>query len=71
MQFLDDGMRWRIAGILEAGQSQVQIPRDFNVMPSVLFYLWKQFKNAAVIEKKLEQYVQDPQWLMKIAICPL
>ncbi|GBM21753.1 hypothetical protein AVEN_118280-1 [Araneus ventricosus] len=35
-QRLDDGMRWRIVGRLEAGQSQVQICREFNLTPSVV-----------------------------------
>ncbi|GBM29736.1 Transposable element Tcb2 transposase [Araneus ventricosus] len=35
-QRLDDGMRWRIVGRLEAGQSQVQICRKFNLTPSVV-----------------------------------
>ncbi|GFU55430.1 HTH_Tnp_Tc3_2 domain-containing protein [Trichonephila clavipes] len=30
-QRLDDGMRWRIVGRLEAGQCQVQICREFNL----------------------------------------
>ncbi|GBN40899.1 hypothetical protein AVEN_50297-1 [Araneus ventricosus] len=35
-QRLDDGMRWRIMLRLEAGQSRVQICREFNLTPSVV-----------------------------------
>ncbi|GBM84655.1 hypothetical protein AVEN_136685-1 [Araneus ventricosus] len=51
-QRLDDGMRWRIVGRLEAGQSQVQICREFNLTPSVLCNLWKQFQDTGSIERK-------------------
>ncbi|GBL75556.1 hypothetical protein AVEN_154895-1 [Araneus ventricosus] len=51
-QRLDDGMRWRIVGRLEAGQSQVQICREFNLAPSVVFNLWKQFQDTGSIERK-------------------
>ncbi|GBM14259.1 hypothetical protein AVEN_167339-1 [Araneus ventricosus] len=49
---LDDGMRWRIVGRLEAGQSQVQICREFNLTPSVVRNLWKQFQDTGSIERK-------------------
>ncbi|GFV10834.1 uncharacterized protein TNCV_4706031 [Trichonephila clavipes] len=39
-QRLDDGMKWRIVGRLEAGQYQVQICRDFTLTPSVVCNLW-------------------------------
>ncbi|GBN89465.1 hypothetical protein AVEN_258463-1 [Araneus ventricosus] len=51
-QCLDDGMRWRIVGRLEAGQSQVQICREFNLMPSVVRNSWKQFQDTRSIERK-------------------
>ncbi|KFM76555.1 hypothetical protein X975_12185, partial [Stegodyphus mimosarum] len=51
-QRLDDGMRWQIVGRLEAGQSQVQICREFNLMPSVMCNLWKQFQDTGSIERK-------------------
>ncbi|GBN58365.1 Transposable element Tc1 transposase [Araneus ventricosus] len=51
-QRLDDGMRWRIVGRLEAGQSQVQICREFNSTPSVVCNLWKQFQDTGSIERK-------------------
>ncbi|GBN94518.1 hypothetical protein AVEN_228320-1 [Araneus ventricosus] len=51
-QRLDDGMRWRIVGRLEAGQSQVQICREFNLTPSVVCNLWKQFQDTGSIERK-------------------
>ncbi|GBM45040.1 Transposable element Tc1 transposase [Araneus ventricosus] len=54
-QRLDDGMRWRIMGRLEAGQSQVQICREFNLTPSVVCNLWKQFQDTGSIERKPEQ----------------
>ncbi|GBL82680.1 Transcription factor Sox-6 [Araneus ventricosus] len=51
-QRLDDGMRWRIVGRLEASQSQVQICREFNLTPSVVCNLWKQFQDTGSIERK-------------------
>ncbi|GBO12557.1 hypothetical protein AVEN_206075-1 [Araneus ventricosus] len=51
-QCLDDGMRWRIVGRLEAGQSQILICRKFNLTPSVVCNLWKQFKDTGSIERK-------------------
>ncbi len=33
---LEEGMRWRIVGRLEAGQSQVQVARELSVTPSVV-----------------------------------
>ncbi|GBL71645.1 hypothetical protein AVEN_62927-1 [Araneus ventricosus] len=51
-QSLDDGMRWRIVGRLETGQSQVQICREFNLTPSVMCNLWKQFQDTGSIERK-------------------
>ncbi|GBN69148.1 hypothetical protein AVEN_128501-1 [Araneus ventricosus] len=51
-QRLDDGMRWRIVWRLEAGQSQVQICREFNLTPSVVCNLWKQFQDTGSIERK-------------------
>ncbi|KFM75524.1 hypothetical protein X975_13998, partial [Stegodyphus mimosarum] len=51
-QSLNDGMRWRIVGRLEAGQSQVQICREFNLTHSVMCNLWKRFQNTGSIERK-------------------
>ncbi|GBM60679.1 hypothetical protein AVEN_62629-1 [Araneus ventricosus] len=51
-QRLDDEMRWRIVGRLEAGQSQIQICREFNLTPNVVCNLWKQFQNTGSIDKK-------------------
>ncbi|GBN48829.1 Transposable element Tc1 transposase [Araneus ventricosus] len=51
-QRLDDGMRWRIAGRLEAGQSQVQICREFDLTSSVVCNLRKQFRDTVSIERK-------------------
>ncbi|GBM02765.1 hypothetical protein AVEN_40831-1 [Araneus ventricosus] len=51
-QRLDDGMRWRIVGRLEAGQSHVQICIEFNLTPSVVCNLWKQFQDTGSIERK-------------------
>ncbi|CAL1282694.1 unnamed protein product [Larinioides sclopetarius] len=48
----NDGMRWRIVGSLEAGQSQVQICKDFNLMASVVCNLWKQFQDTGSIQRK-------------------
>ncbi|GBM14601.1 Transposable element Tcb2 transposase [Araneus ventricosus] len=52
-QRLDDGMRWRIVGRLEAGQYQFQICREFNLTPSVVCNLWKQFQDSGFIKRKL------------------
>ncbi|GBM97617.1 hypothetical protein AVEN_165875-1 [Araneus ventricosus] len=54
-QRLDDGMRWRIVGRLEAGQSQVQISIEFNLTPSVVCNLWKQFQDTGSIKRKAVQ----------------
>ncbi|GBN94639.1 hypothetical protein AVEN_222604-1 [Araneus ventricosus] len=56
-QRLYDGMRWRIVGggAPEPGQSQVQIFREFNLTPSVVCKLWKQFHYTGYIERKPEQ----------------
>ncbi|GBL92896.1 hypothetical protein AVEN_54558-1 [Araneus ventricosus] len=51
-QRLDNGMRWRIVRRLEAGQSQVQICREFNLTSSVVCNLWKQFQDTGSIERK-------------------
>ncbi|GBN29465.1 hypothetical protein AVEN_196838-1 [Araneus ventricosus] len=51
-QRLNDGIKWRIVGRLEAGQFQVQICREFNLTPSVLCNLWKQFLDTGSIERK-------------------
>ncbi|GBN38921.1 hypothetical protein AVEN_103449-1 [Araneus ventricosus] len=51
-QHLDDGMRRRIVGRLEAGQSQVQICREFNLTPSVVCNFWKHFQDTGSIERK-------------------
>ncbi|GBO11641.1 Transposable element Tc1 transposase [Araneus ventricosus] len=45
-------MRWRIVGRLEASQSQVQICREFNLTPSVVCNLWKQFQDTRSIKRK-------------------
>lgn len=45
-QYLDDGMER-----LEIGQSQVQVPRDFNITPNVELKLRKQFNNPEFIER--------------------
>lgn len=49
---LDDGMRWRIVGRLEAGQSQLQVATEFNITPSVVSNLWKQFLETGSISRK-------------------
>lgn len=54
-QRLDHGMMSRNAGRQETRQSQVKIPRDFNVTSGVLSNLWKQFKDTRFIERKTGQ----------------
>ncbi|GBM11100.1 hypothetical protein AVEN_242986-1 [Araneus ventricosus] len=54
-QHLGDGMRCQIVGRLEADQSQVQICREFNLTPSVVCNLWKQFQDTGSIERKPRQ----------------
>ncbi|GBM06186.1 hypothetical protein AVEN_167074-1 [Araneus ventricosus] len=51
-QRLDHRMRWRIVGRLEAGQFQVYICREFNLTPSVVCNLLKQFQDTGSIERK-------------------
>ncbi|GBM41877.1 hypothetical protein AVEN_161393-1 [Araneus ventricosus] len=51
-QHLDDGRRWRIVGRQEAGQSQAQICREFDLTPSVTCNLWKQFQDTGSIQRK-------------------
>ncbi|GBL89041.1 hypothetical protein AVEN_255186-1 [Araneus ventricosus] len=43
---------WGIVGKLEAGQSQDQICIEFNLTPSVVCNLWKQFQDTGSIERK-------------------
>ncbi len=33
---LEEGMRWKIVGGIEAGQSQAQVARELKVTPSVV-----------------------------------
>lgn len=49
---MDDGMRWRIVGRLEAGQSQAQVATELNVTPSVVCNLWKQFQDTGSISRR-------------------
>ncbi|GFU87203.1 HTH_Tnp_Tc3_2 domain-containing protein [Trichonephila clavipes] len=51
-QRLDDGMRWRIVGRLEAVQCQVQISRELSLTLSTVCNLWKQFQGTRSIERK-------------------
>lgn len=46
---LDDGMRWRIVGRIEAGQSQAQVARELDITPSVISNLWSQFKTSGTV----------------------
>ncbi|GFT64783.1 transposable element Tcb2 transposase [Trichonephila clavipes] len=50
-QRLDDEMRWKIVGSLEAGQSQVQICIEFNLY-NIMCNLQKQFQDTKSIERK-------------------
>lgn len=43
---LDDGLRWRTVGRIEAGQSQAQVARELGVTPSIVSTLWSQFQNS-------------------------
>ncbi|GFU34357.1 uncharacterized protein TNCV_1991471 [Trichonephila clavipes] len=49
---LDDGMRRRIVGRLEAGLFHVQICRELTLTPRVVSNLWKQFQDSVSIERK-------------------
>ncbi|GFX45553.1 HTH_Tnp_Tc3_2 domain-containing protein [Trichonephila clavipes] len=51
-QCLCDGRRRRIVGRLEAGHSHIQICREFNLTPSVLFNSRKQFQITGFVERK-------------------
>ncbi|GFV87616.1 transposable element Tcb2 transposase [Trichonephila clavipes] len=48
-------MMWRIGEGLETGQCEVQICREFNLMPSVACNLWKQFQDIGFIKRKSGQ----------------
>ncbi|GFY14225.1 transposable element Tcb2 transposase [Trichonephila clavipes] len=52
---LDDGMRWRVVGRLEARQCQVQICGEFSLTPSVVCNLCKQFQDTGSIKRQLGQ----------------
>ncbi|GFX10163.1 transposable element Tcb2 transposase [Trichonephila clavipes] len=45
-------MRWRIVGRLETGESKIQICREFNLTPIVVFNLWKWFQDIGSIKRK-------------------
>ncbi|GFV51836.1 HTH_Tnp_Tc3_2 domain-containing protein [Trichonephila clavipes] len=45
-------MRLQIVRRLEAGQCQVQICREFNLTPSVVCNLWKQFQDTEFFKRK-------------------
>ncbi|GFU64185.1 DDE_3 domain-containing protein [Trichonephila clavipes] len=51
-QRLDDEIRWRILGRLEASQCQVQICRELNLMPGILCNLSKQYQDTGSSERK-------------------
>ncbi|GFW86531.1 HTH_Tnp_Tc3_2 domain-containing protein [Trichonephila clavipes] len=51
-QQIEDEMRWRIVGSLEASQCQVQICTEFYLTPSVLCDLRKLFQDTGSIERK-------------------
>ncbi|GFT28416.1 transposable element Tc3 transposase [Trichonephila clavipes] len=53
-KWLDDGIRWRIVGSLEAGQCQVQVCREVNLTPINGCNLWKQIQETGSIERKPE-----------------
>ncbi len=46
---LEEGMRWRIVGRLEAGQSQAQVARELSVTSSVVLNLWSQFQISGAV----------------------
>ncbi|GFV23953.1 transcription factor Sox-6 [Trichonephila clavipes] len=52
-QRLDDEMRWRIVGRLEA--HQCQLCREFNLTPRVVCSLWKKLQDTGFVERKPEQ----------------
>ncbi|KFM71243.1 hypothetical protein X975_24107, partial [Stegodyphus mimosarum] len=50
---LDEGMRWRIVGKLEAGQYQAQVARELDVTLSVISNLWDQFQNSGSVSRRI------------------
>ncbi|GFX10100.1 HTH_Tnp_Tc3_2 domain-containing protein [Trichonephila clavipes] len=48
-QYLDDGMKWSIVGMLETGLSQIQNCREFNLTPRVELNLQKQFQGTGIV----------------------
>lgn len=49
---LDDSMRWRAVGRLEAGQSQAEVARWLQVAPKVVSRLWNQFPTSGTVTRK-------------------
>ncbi|GFW14140.1 hypothetical protein TNCV_3547291 [Trichonephila clavipes] len=48
---LDDSLRWRAVGILEAGQSQLKVVRSLQVASR----LWNQFQTSGAVTRKISQ----------------
>ena len=48
----DDGIRWRIVGRLETGQSQLHVATKLDVTPSVVCNVWKQFQDTGSISRR-------------------
>ena len=46
---LDESMRRRIVGRLDAGQSQAQVARELDITPSAISNLWSQFKTSGTV----------------------
>jgi transposase len=49
---LEDSLRWRAIGRLEAGQSQTEVALWLGVSRNVVSYLWKQFQQNGSIERR-------------------
>ena len=52
---LDESMRWRIMGRLEAGQSEAQVARELEITPRVISNLCSQFKTSGTVCKQPRQ----------------
>ena len=50
---LDEGIRWRIVGRFETGQSQAQDARELDIIPSLIFNLWSQFKISGTVCRRV------------------
>ncbi|GFU20450.1 transposable element Tcb2 transposase [Trichonephila clavipes] len=49
---LDDDLRWRAIGWIEAGMSRAEVARNLNVSQMMIFKLWKQFQIICTVVRR-------------------